>query len=621
MVSFQCEACGDVFTKKKLDPHRNQCRGASFACLDCMTHFRGTEYRSHTSCMTEAQKYQGSTYKEKPPKSQRPKSVTIAPSSHNNNIEDNHNHNTNSNDRSSLVPRAPYVEDAPDPDDQNRNGAPPPAPSPPPASESRPSTTVATTDAPVNVFDFLVTENTPNASKVSVGGTREQMQMVDHAPSVFEPSTALTKLDRNADEDVDIYDVAYEENGFSYGAGPIQPGPYPQGTSNPSMVFVTPAPKKKDRRVRREEARSPELTRNGSSMTSDKKRKRGNPRDLDMELATSAPWHYEEDTPMTDAPSSIINNPGTPALNHSGLTGGLSRMMGRDISPTPEYSDYGDDDDHLDNRKYKEPVSPIKRSRRNNKEANRDSGLGISIKGHAGRIISLIGNSGTSNEPPSKALVRTRRRSSSEADGSPAPAQSRRPKKHHRTRRSSGENAESTQPRKSKRKSSHTHANGETARDDYGVARPRRMKAIEYRRNSDSDRSRSRSPRNDRALTTTKDVEGNEENQLVVYRQSGTKPSPSELQREKATHFLSLVTKGPDSERGCSIHKALKRLHRDYPSSVGSEERDVERERERGRGRRRRGGADRERRSEEEKELWRTLRLKKNERGEVVLFF
>ena len=40
--------CGDVLTKKKLDAHRGQCRGASFTCLDCMIHFHGTEYKSHT---------------------------------------------------------------------------------------------------------------------------------------------------------------------------------------------------------------------------------------------------------------------------------------------------------------------------------------------------------------------------------------------------------------------------------------------------------------------------------------------------------------------------------------------------------------------------------------------
>ncbi|KAJ5903933.1 hypothetical protein N7504_006316 [Penicillium tannophilum] len=71
MVSFQCEGCGDVLTKKKLDPHRGQCRGATFTCIDCMVHFYGTEYRAHTSCMTEDQKYQGALYKEKPAKNKK----------------------------------------------------------------------------------------------------------------------------------------------------------------------------------------------------------------------------------------------------------------------------------------------------------------------------------------------------------------------------------------------------------------------------------------------------------------------------------------------------------------------------------------------------------------------
>jgi hypothetical protein len=45
------QGCGDVLTKKKLDGHRNQCYGASFTCLDCMIHFTGTSYKSHTVCI------------------------------------------------------------------------------------------------------------------------------------------------------------------------------------------------------------------------------------------------------------------------------------------------------------------------------------------------------------------------------------------------------------------------------------------------------------------------------------------------------------------------------------------------------------------------------------------
>jgi hypothetical protein len=44
------QTCGDVLTKKKLDAHRNSCRGAEFSCLDCMEHFSGIQYRSHTVC-------------------------------------------------------------------------------------------------------------------------------------------------------------------------------------------------------------------------------------------------------------------------------------------------------------------------------------------------------------------------------------------------------------------------------------------------------------------------------------------------------------------------------------------------------------------------------------------
>lgn len=61
--------------------------------------------------------------------------------------------------------------------------------------------------------------------------------------------------------------------------------------------------------------------------------------------------------------------------------------------------------------------------------------------------------------------------------------------------------------------------------------------------------------------------------------------------------FLSMCTKGPDSERGYSINKALKRFHRERTSSGTSLGR-----------------------SSEEKELWRSLRMRRNDQGEIVLF-
>ena len=116
-----------------------------------------------------------------------------------------------------------------------------------------------------------------------------------------------------------------------------------------------------------------------------------------------------------------------------------------------------------------------------------------------------------------------------------------RPRKHHRSHRSAREH------------------------DDEAAAARRPVKAIEYHAH------RSVSP--DPAIVHP--------NQLVVYR-------------SRAELFMSFVTKGPESEKGCSINKALKRYHRERGDH----------------------GANK---TEEEKELWKSLRLKRNERGEVVL--
>lgn len=63
MVSFSCEVCNDTVIKKKLDQHTRQCRGAYFTCIDCSTTFSGYDYRNHTQCISEAEKYEKSLYK------------------------------------------------------------------------------------------------------------------------------------------------------------------------------------------------------------------------------------------------------------------------------------------------------------------------------------------------------------------------------------------------------------------------------------------------------------------------------------------------------------------------------------------------------------------------------
>ncbi|KZT43595.1 hypothetical protein SISSUDRAFT_978256, partial [Sistotremastrum suecicum HHB10207 ss-3] len=55
--------CSDVVKKPKLDKHYSSCY-ATFTCIDCSTTFPGpAQYKAHTSCISEAEKYQKSVYK------------------------------------------------------------------------------------------------------------------------------------------------------------------------------------------------------------------------------------------------------------------------------------------------------------------------------------------------------------------------------------------------------------------------------------------------------------------------------------------------------------------------------------------------------------------------------
>jgi len=62
-ANFFFLGCGDVVKKPKLDQHSGRCHGG-FDCIDCSKTF-GTpaEWKGHTSCISEAEKYQKSLYK------------------------------------------------------------------------------------------------------------------------------------------------------------------------------------------------------------------------------------------------------------------------------------------------------------------------------------------------------------------------------------------------------------------------------------------------------------------------------------------------------------------------------------------------------------------------------
>lgn len=60
MVTFVCEYCDVTLKKKQCDKHvMGRCRPASLICIDCSKTFRGDEYKSHISCISEMDKHWG----------------------------------------------------------------------------------------------------------------------------------------------------------------------------------------------------------------------------------------------------------------------------------------------------------------------------------------------------------------------------------------------------------------------------------------------------------------------------------------------------------------------------------------------------------------------------------
>jgi cell growth-regulating nucleolar protein len=63
MVFFICEVCNECIKKPKVEQHSSVCRSAwVFCCMDCGERFEGPAYKAHTSCMSEAQRYEGKFY-------------------------------------------------------------------------------------------------------------------------------------------------------------------------------------------------------------------------------------------------------------------------------------------------------------------------------------------------------------------------------------------------------------------------------------------------------------------------------------------------------------------------------------------------------------------------------
>ena len=498
--------------------------------------------------MTEDQKYQGHLYREKSTKqnqSQKRKSVSIVePSDSNALVQSTHQ---------------AYVEDAHD-IDSGTPQHPPHVPDPPSAVPDEPL-------PDVNVFDFLVTENSPSTSKQVI---------------------STTKNNRNSEEQ--LHSAQYETDGFTYGAEPVPPGMRNVNGSLVSLDFMTPAAKATKTKLN--EGRSAGLesvshSRNnsGTGSISDKKRKRAQ---TDV---------YEADTMMTDAPETV-SRPAEKQLAHSGLTGGLSRMMTNDEEyPFTKDREYNEKDKRRSRQQsqHEDPASPLKKSRRSRdlegsqsrarSASTNGNGLGISIKGRASKVMSMVGNgsvlaalanpAAAHNQGNSQALIKKNRRASDESydregrNGS----QVRGEKKRHKVHRHNGtarENVRFENGSRSRRRDDRSRS---------PEASRRRLKAIEYH-----------SDKQHREDSESDDSGDDGKGQMVVF-------GSQHKTIVRCETFLQFVTKGPDSEKGCSMNKALKRWHRD----AGVRRTEVK--------------------VDEEKNLWKGLRLKRNDRGEVVVFF
>lgn len=66
MVVFECGRCNETVKKPSMRKHLMGCRTEWVSCIDCSKRFSAwDEWESHTSCISEAQKYQGNLFNAK----------------------------------------------------------------------------------------------------------------------------------------------------------------------------------------------------------------------------------------------------------------------------------------------------------------------------------------------------------------------------------------------------------------------------------------------------------------------------------------------------------------------------------------------------------------------------
>jgi cell growth-regulating nucleolar protein len=63
-VFFVCAGCNETLKKNQVDKHAQRCRVCeAVTCVDCQVTFYGDDYAAHTTCISEAEKYEKSLFK------------------------------------------------------------------------------------------------------------------------------------------------------------------------------------------------------------------------------------------------------------------------------------------------------------------------------------------------------------------------------------------------------------------------------------------------------------------------------------------------------------------------------------------------------------------------------
>ena len=63
MVFFVCEDCNETLKRLKVAAHLCKCSCSAITCVDCNKSFYDDSYLQHSTCMSEAERYEGNLYK------------------------------------------------------------------------------------------------------------------------------------------------------------------------------------------------------------------------------------------------------------------------------------------------------------------------------------------------------------------------------------------------------------------------------------------------------------------------------------------------------------------------------------------------------------------------------